>query len=148
MKLTKRGIPHEMVFLEASDEVLVRRYMETRRRHPLSGERRLQESIEEERRVLAPIRALADLIIDTTGMKVPDMLQLLTSRFGIGGDRKAMEITVFSFGFKYGIPIDADMVIDVRFLPNPFYVQKYKHWSGRVPEVAEYIEKSPVTGNL
>lgn len=98
--------------------------------------------------MLAPIRALADLIIDTTGMKVPDMLQLLTSRFGIGGDRKAMEITVFSFGFKYGIPIDADMVIDVRFLPNPFYVQKYKHWSGRVPEVAEYIEKSPVTGNL
>ena len=145
-ELTKRGIPHEVVFLEASDEVLVRRYMETRRKHPLSGERRLQESIQEERRVLAPIRAMADLIIDTTGMKVADMLQLLTSRFGISGDEKDMEITVFSFGFKYGIPIDADMVIDVRFLPNPFYVQKYKHWSGRVKEVAAYIEKSPVTG--
>lgn len=147
-ELTKRGIPHELVFLEASDEILVRRYMETRRKHPLSGDRRLQESIQEERRVLAPIRMQADLIIDTTGIKAADLLELLTRRFGMPGGGKDMEITVFSFGFKYGIPIDADMVIDVRFLPNPFYVPKYRHWSGRVKEVAEYIEKSPVTGEF
>ncbi len=147
-ELTKRGIPHEVVFLEASDEVLVRRYMETRRKHPLSGERRLQEGIAEERRVLAPIRAQADIIIDTTSMKNADLLEFLTSRFGIQDEKQSMYITVFSFGFKYGIPIDADTVIDVRFLPNPFYVEKYKYWSGRVKEVAAYIEKSPVTGEF
>lgn len=147
-ELTKRGIPHEVIFLEASDEILVRRYMETRRKHPLSGERRLQEGIEEERRVLAPIRAQADIVIDTTCMKGSDLLDLLTSRFGMEKGKKGMCITVFSFGFKYGIPIDADMVIDVRFLPNPFYVQKYKYWSGRVKEVADYIEQSPVTGEF
>lgn len=147
-ELTRRGVPHEVVFLEASDEALVRRYMETRRRHPLSGTRRLQESIEEERRLLAPIRVLADLIIDTTTLKVQDMLQLFTHRFGLSGGEKDMEITVFSFGFKYGIPIDADMVIDVRFLPNPYYVPQYRYSTGRVKEVAAYIEASPVTGEF
>ena len=147
-ELDRRGVPHEVVFLEASDEALVRRYMETRRRHPLSGTRRLQESIEEERRMLAPIRALADLIIDTTTLRVTDMLQLFTHRFGLSGGEKDMEITVFSFGFKYGIPIDADMVIDVRFLPNPYYVPQYRYSTGRVKEVAAYIEASPVTGEF
>lgn len=147
-ELEKRQIPHEVIFLEASDEVLVRRYMETRRKHPLSGERRLQEGIEEERRVLAPIRAQADMVVDTTATKATELLDLLAGRFGILNEKRGMYITVFSFGFKYGIPIDADMVIDVRFLPNPFYVEKYKHWSGRVREVAEYIEASPVTGEF
>ncbi len=147
-ELAARGIPHELVFLEASDETLVRRYMETRRKHPLSGEGRLAESIAEERRVLAPIRALADLIIDTTGVKASRLLDMLTSHFGISDEKRSMDITVFSFGFKYGIPIDADMVIDVRFLPNPFYEKKYKYWSGRVKEVAAYIERSPVTGEF
>lgn len=144
-ELKKRQIPHEVVFLEASDEILVRRYMETRRKHPLSGDRRLQEGIEEERRVLAPIRAQADVVIDTTSTKGADLLQLLSNRFGILGEKRSTYITVFSFGFKYGIPIDADMVLDVRFLPNPFYIEKYKYSSGRVPEVAAYIEASPVT---
>lgn len=144
-ELNKRGIPHEVVFLEASDEALVRRYMETRRQHPLAKTMRIQEGIEAERKILAGVRAQADVIIDTTAMKPADPQEYMGSRFGAVDKKRDMQITVFSFGFKYGIPIDADMVIDVRFLPNPFYVEEYKHWTGRVPEVAAYIEKSPVT---
>ena len=144
-ELNKRGIPHEVFFLEASDEALVRRYMETRRQHPLAKTMRIQEGIEAERKILAGVRAQADVIIDTTAMKPSDLQEYMGSRFGAVDKKRDMQITVFSFGFKYGIPIDADMVIDVRFLPNPFYVEEYKHWTGRVPEVAAYIEKSPVT---
>ncbi len=144
-ELKKRGIPHEVVFLEASDEALVRRYMETRRQHPLAKTMRIQEGIQAERKVLAGVRAQADIIIDTTAMKTTELQEYLASRFGATDKKREMQITVFSFGFKYGIPIDADMVIDVRFLRNPFYVDKYKHWTGRVPEVAEYISASPVT---
>lgn len=144
-ELKKRGIPHEVAFLEASDEALVRRYMETRRQHPLAKTMRIQEGIHAEREVLAGIRAQADIIIDTTAMNSKDLQEYLSSRFGASDKKRDMQITLFSFGFKYGIPIDADMVIDVRFLPNPFYVEKYKSWTGRVPEVAEYIRKSPVT---
>lgn len=144
-ELKKRGIPHEVAFLEASDEALVRRYMETRRQHPLAKTMRIQEGIRAEREVLAGIRAQADIIIDTTAMNPKDLQEYLSSRFGASDKKRDMQITLFSFGFKYGIPIDADMVIDVRFLPNPFYVEKYKSWTGRVPEVAEYIRKSTVT---
>lgn len=144
-ELKKRGIPHEVAFLEASDEALVRRYMETRRQHPLAKTMRIQEGIQAEREVLAGIRAQADIIIDTTAMKPKDLQEYLSSRFGAVDKKRDMQVTIFSFGFKYGIPIDADMVIDVRFLPNPFYVEKYKHSTGRVPEVADYIMKSKVT---
>lgn len=144
-ELKKRGIPHEVVFLEASDEALVRRYMETRRQHPLAKNMRIQEGIAQERKILAGIRAQADVIVDTTAMKTSDLKEYLSSRFGVDGSGAEMQITVFSFGFKYGIPIDADTVIDVRFLPNPFYVPEYKYSTGRVKEVADYIEKAPVT---
>lgn len=144
-ELKKRGIPHEVAFLEASDEALVRRYMETRRQHPLAKNMRIQEGIAQERKILAGIRAQADVIVDTTAMKTVDLKEYLSSRFGVDGSSTDMQVTVFSFGFKYGIPIDADTVIDVRFLPNPFYVLAYKYSTGRVKEVADYIEKAPVT---
>ncbi len=144
-ELDKRGIPHEVVFLEASDEALVRRYMETRRQHPLGKNTRIQEGIAQERSILAGVRAQADMIIDTTTMKTSDLKEYMVSRFSGNEENKEMQITVFSFGFKYGIPIDADMVIDVRFLPNPFYVPEYKHCTGRVKEVADYISAAPVT---
>ncbi|MEE3453505.1 RNase adapter RapZ [Dialister sp.] len=144
-ELENRGIPHEVVFLEASDEALVRRYMETRRQHPLAKNMRIQEGIAAERKILAGVRAQADMIVDTTAMKPSNLQEYMKSRFGLNNWSKDMQITVFSFGFKYGIPIDADMVLDVRLLPNPFYIQKYKYSSGRVKEVADYIEKSPVT---
>ena len=144
-ELKRRGIPHEVVFLEASDEALVRRYMETRRQHPLAKTMRIQDGIQAERKVLAGVRTQSDIIIDTTAMKTEELQEYLTSRFGAVDKKREMQITLFSFGFKYGIPIDADMVIDVRFLKNPFYIEKYKHWTGRVPEVARYISESPVT---
>lgn len=144
-ELKRRGIPHEVVFLEASDEALVRRYMETRRQHPLAKTMRIQEGIQAERKVLAGVRTQSDIIIDTTAMKTEELQEYLTSRFGAVDKKREMQITLFSFGFKYGIPIDADMVIDVRFLKNPFYIEKYKHWTGRVPEVARYISETPVT---
>ena len=144
-ELKRRGSPHEVVFLEASDEALVRRYMETRRQHPLAKTMRIQEGIQAERKVLAGVRTQSDIIIDTTAMKTEELQEYLTSRFGAVDKKREMQITLFSFGFKYGIPIDADMVIDVRFLKNPFYIEKYKHWTGRVPEVARYISESPVT---
>lgn len=91
---------------------------------------RIQEGIEAERKILAGVRAQADVIIDTTAMKPADLQEYMGSRFGAVDKKRDMQITVFSFGFKYGIPIDADMVIDVRFLPNPFYVEEYKHGRG------------------
>ena len=115
-ELKRRGIPHEVVFLEASDEALVRRYMETRRQHPLAKTMRIQEGIQAERKVLAGVRTQSDIIIDTTAMKTEELQEYLTSRFGAVDKKREMQITLFSFGFKYGIPIDADMVIDVRFL--------------------------------
>lgn len=98
-------------------------------------------------KILAGIRAQADVIIDTTAMKPADLQEYMGSRFGAVDKKRDMQITVFSFGFKYGIPIDADIVIDVRFLPNPFYVEEYKHWTGRVPEVAAYIENHRLPKN-
>ena len=143
--LEERDIPHQVIFLESDDEVLVRRYSESRRRHPLAPDRRVAEGIEEERRILAPIRERADIVIDTTTMRADRLISVLEDRFPLPSDAVKMSINVFSFGYKYGIPRDADVVIDVRFLPNPFYIPMYKHWSGRTPEVAEYIEAAPVT---
>ena len=109
-ELKKRGIPHEVAFLEASDEALVRRYMETRRQHPLAKTMRIQEGIRAERDVLAGIRAQADIIIDTTAMNSKDLQAYLTSRFGASDKKRDMQITLFSFGFKYGIPIDLSLI--------------------------------------
>ena len=145
-ELNKRGIPHEVVFLEASDEALVRRYMETRRQHPLAKTMRIQEGIEAERKILAGVRAQADVIIDTTAMKPADLQEYMGSRFGAVDKKRDMQITVFSFGFKYGIPIDADMVIDVRFLPNPFYIDELKYLTGNDRGVQDYVMSFPEAG--
>ena len=141
-ELNKRGIPHEVVFLEASDEALVRRYMETRRQHPLAKTMRIQEGIEAERKILAGVRAQADVIIDTTAMKPADLQEYMGSRFGAVDKKRDMQITVFSFGFKYGMPIDADFVADVRFLPNPFWVPNLRELTGHDKPVADYVLSS------
>ena len=145
-ELEKRGIPHEVVFLEASDEALVRRYMETRRQHPLAKNMRIQEGIEQERKILAGVRAQADMIIDTTSMQASDLKEYMQSRFSADSTDQEMQITVFSFGFKYGIPIDADMVIDVRFLPNPFYIDELKYLTGNDRGVQDYVMSFPEAG--
>ena len=131
-----------LVFLDATDEVLVRRQEAARRPHPLQGSGRLLDGLTRERRVLADLRSDADLVIDTSALNVHQLTAKLSSLFA--GDRRAqLRIAVMSFGFKYGLPLDADVVFDMRFLPNPFWVPELRASTGRDQPVAEYVMKQP-----
>lgn len=141
----KQGYMYEMLFLEASDETLIRRYKESRRRHPMAPHGRISEGIIRERERLDQIRGRATHIIDTSNLTTAELRDKINQLFGNEGEFERMTITVVSFGFKYGIPLDADMVFDVRFLPNPFYVEALRRKSGREREVSEYIWKWPIT---
>ncbi|HAA90032.1 MAG TPA: RNase adapter RapZ [Peptococcaceae bacterium] len=134
--LTREGIRYEILFLEASDDVLVRRFKESRRQHPLGGERTILEAIQAERAQLEEIRGMADVVIDTSKMSIRDLKESLARIFEV---RKEMAITLVSFGYKYGIPLDADLVFDVRFLPNPNYVRELKDLTGLDKRVDNYI---------
>jgi UPF0042 nucleotide-binding protein len=137
-KKLRKEHPSTLVFLEASDESLMRRFSETRRPHPMGRHLSIREGIREERRRMAPIRRLADIIIDTTKFNVHELRQIVTERFQ-NPDRKPMVVSVVSFGYRYGIPSDADLVFDVRFLPNPHFVPKLRKFSGKDKKVARYI---------
>jgi UPF0042 nucleotide-binding protein len=139
--------PASLVFIEASDEALIRRFSETRRPHPLGHGGTIAEGIREERRRMAPIRRLADVIIDTTKFNVHELRQFIIDRFQNPGKRPLL-ISVVSFGFRYGIPADADLVFDVRFLPNPHFVQRLRPFTGKDPRVARYIRSFPQTGQF
>lgn len=139
--------PATLVFVEASDEALVRRFSETRRPHPLAHGGNVLEGIREERRRMAPIRRLADVVIDTTKFNVHELRQFIIDRFQNPG-RKPLLVSVVSFGFRYGIPADADLVFDVRFLPNPHFVPRLRPFSGKDPRVARYIRSFPQTGEF
>ncbi len=134
--------PH-LLFLDASDDVLLRRYSETRHRHPLEGTRGVQPSIEEERRLLVDLRARADKVIDTTHLSVKDLRDTLHSLYGTG--TPAMLVHVVSFGYKYGLPPAADLVFDVRFMENPFYIPELRDLDGRDAPVREYVLGHPAT---
>jgi UPF0042 nucleotide-binding protein len=136
-----------LVFVEASDEALLRRFSETRRPHPLGQDFSILEGIREERRRMAPIRRLADLAIDTTKFNVNELRRFILDRFESPGKRPLM-ISVVSFGFRYGIPTEADLVFDVRFLPNPHFVPRLRPFSGKNPRVARYIRSFPQTGQF
>ena len=127
-----------LVFVEASDDVLVRRFSETRRPHPIGRNLPVREGIREERRKMAPIRRLADVIIDTTKFNVHELQHIVAEQFQ-NPDLKPLVVSVVSFGFRHGIPTDADLVFDVRFLPNPHFVPKLRPFSGKDPRVARYI---------
>ncbi|WP_227762299.1 RNase adapter RapZ [Zhaonella formicivorans] len=142
--LDDHGLKYELLFLEASDEALVRRFKETRRRHPLSSQGRVLEGIIEERKRLEPLRGRATKIIDTSELSPRQLKQQVAELFGSKRDYKLV-VTVVSFGYKYGIPLDADLVMDVRFLPNPFYVKELRDLSGEDPKVQEYVMASPET---
>ena len=135
---------YEMLFMDASDAAIIRRYKETRRRHPMAPASRITEGIAKDRERLAPVRAKATYIIDTSELKKVQLRDKIHRLFGTS-EGEQMNINVLSFGFKFGMPLDADMVLDVRFLPNPFYIESMRHKSGAVPEVADYIAKFPVT---
>ena len=135
---------YEMLFMDASDAAIIRRYKETRRRHPMAPASRITAGIAKERDGLAPAPAKAPYLIATSELKEVQLRDKIHRLFGTS-EGEQMNINVLSFGFKFGMPLDADMVLDVRFLPNPFYVESMRHKSGAVPEVAEYIAKFSVT---
>jgi UPF0042 nucleotide-binding protein len=137
-----------LVFLEADDEAIMRRFSETRRPHPLSAEEPIRESIAKERQMLSPIRKLADLTISTSKFNVHDLRAFITERFD--GERGSAKIHIYvtSFGFRHGLPPDCDLVFDVRFLPNPNYIPKLKKLTGKNPQVAKYVRSFPQTGEF
>jgi len=140
--LATRNITPRVLFLEASDDILVRRYENNRRSHPLQGNQTLAEGIVAERAMLAPVRASADLIIDTSTLSVRALRESIERAFG-GEVVAQTSVTVESFGFKYGLPMDADMVMDVRFLPNPHWVDELRPHTGQHPSVRDYVLGQP-----
>jgi UPF0042 nucleotide-binding protein len=131
-----------LVFLEASDDVLVRRQEAARRPHPLQGDGRLLDGLHRERLVLADLRSNADLVIDTTNLNVHQLTDRIAEAFGTP-ETSRLKVTVISFGFKYGIPVDADFVADMRFLPNPHWVPELRSLNGRDESVADYVKTQP-----
>jgi UPF0042 nucleotide-binding protein len=141
----RRLLKTTVVFLEADTDVLVRRYSETRRPHPLGRDSSVRSSLTSERRRLQPLRALADVVVDTTKFNVHELRAQLTERFQGGDSDKNLLISCVSFGYREGVPEDADLVFDVRFLPNPHFIPKFRPLTGRNPEVAKYIRSFPQT---
>lgn len=128
-----------VLFLEADDDILIRRQDAARRPHPLQGSDRLLEAVLREREVLGQLRAVADLVIDTTRLNVNQLKAVVVESFGHGTDAERLQIKVLSFGFKYGVPIDADLMADMRFLPNPFWVPELTDLTGLEADVATYV---------
>ncbi|MCL2465378.1 MAG: RNase adapter RapZ, partial [Micrococcales bacterium] len=132
------GVALRMVFLDASDQTLVRRFEQVRRPHPLQGELRLLDAIGEERRLLAELRDRADIVIDTSELAPADLARQV-SRLARGNGPELLRISIVAFGFKYGLPVDADHVVDVRFLANPYWITELRHLSGRDAPVRDYV---------
>ena len=145
VKSVKRMLPTKMIFLEAEDPVLLRRYSETRRPHPLGTHAPVRASLAAERKRLRPIRAIADLVIDTSKFNVHELRAYITERFHKRESDKNILVSCVSFGFRHGLPEDADLVFDVRFLPNPHFVPEFRPLTGRDPKVAKYIRSFPQT---
>ncbi|HVZ83055.1 MAG TPA: RNase adapter RapZ [Terracidiphilus sp.] len=145
LKRVRQILPTRVVFLDAQDGVLVRRYSETRRPHPLRRSETVERSIVEERQLLDPIRNVADTLVDTSNFNVHELRAHIQSRFGKGEKSQRMLVSCLSFGFKNGVPLDADLVFDVRFLPNPHFVPEFRKKTGKDPKVAAYVRGFPQT---
>jgi RNase adapter protein RapZ len=141
--LGRDNFPYRVIFLDAADDILVRRYSETRRKHPLADRGRVSDSIAAEREELKPIRDAADVIIDTSSLTLSALKEKLAHAVSGISDERMMSASVVAFGFKYGVPLDADLVFDVRFLPNPNYVPELQPLTGDDPAVVEYLNQSP-----
>ena len=138
--LKNNELQYEILFLDASDEVLVKRFKEARRSHPLAHEGRIITGIDMERKRLREVRDRADIIVDTSKYKIRDLREKLMEHYGNSNSvEKQLSVTVLSFGFKYGIPVDSDLVFDVRFIPNPFYIPELKQYSGADEPVKKYV---------
>jgi UPF0042 nucleotide-binding protein len=145
LKNIKKLLHTRVVFLDAQDAVLVRRFSETRRPHPLGRSETVSRSIVEERQLLDPIRNVADTLIDTSNFNVHELRADILARFGHEDETKRLLVSCLSFGFKNGVPLDADMVFDVRFLPNPHFVPEFRKKTGLDPKVAAYVRGFPQT---
>lgn len=142
-KLKENGYLFEILFMDASDTVLLKRYKETRRMHPLSLEGRVEEGVHKEREILQGIKKKADYVIDTSNLLTRELKEEIDHIFVRNEEYNSLMITILSFGFKNGIPADADLVFDVRFLPNPFYIDELKHKTGNDKEVQDYVMGFP-----
>jgi RNase adapter protein RapZ len=147
LKHLRKDHPITLVFIEANDDALLRRYSETRRPHPLGQDYSVRESLRHERELMAPIRKLANVVIDSTQFNVHELRQFVTERFKKPGKRPLM-VSVVSFGYRYGVPADADLVFDVRFLPNPHFVARLREFTGKDAQVRRYIRSFPQTGEF
>jgi len=141
----RKRLDTRLIFLDAGDETLRRRFSETRRPHPLGSESTVLNSLKDERTLLKPIQKLADLYIDTSKLNVHELRSLISSKFQSSPENDNIVVYVNSFGFRHGVPPDSDLVFDVRFLPNPNYIPQFKNLSGRHPSVARYIRSFPQT---
>jgi UPF0042 nucleotide-binding protein len=143
----KKDHPITLVFIEAAEDALLRRYSETRRPHPLGRNFSVRESLAHERALMEPIRKLADLTIDTSRFNVHELRHFITQRFK-NTDNRPLMVSVVSFGYRFGVPTDADLVFDVRFLPNPHFVPRLRPFTGRDPKVRRYIRSFPQTNEF
>ncbi len=143
--IREAGFSYEILFLESADDVLIKRFKESRRSHPLAQDGRVIKGIKEERKLLRPVREKADHIIDTSNLTTRQLKEEITNIFVKGKKFEGIIIDVISFGFKYGIPIDCDLVFDVRFIPNPFYINSMKRLTGKHESVKEFVLKSNET---
>lgn len=141
----KKQVNTSVLFLEASDDVLLRRFSETRRPHPLGKDSTVKSALSEERQRLQPIRDMADFVVDSSRFNVHELRAHITSKFTAGSTEKGILISIVSFGYKTGVPSDVDLVFDVRFLPNPHFVPEFRPLTGRHPQVAKYIRSFPQT---
>jgi UPF0042 nucleotide-binding protein len=141
-ELAAKGVARRILFLEAADETLVRRFEHVRRPHPLQGDGRLVDGIARERELLAELRGQADLVVDTTSLNVHELRDKIERAFA-GDVTPELRATVVSFGFKYGLPVDADLVVDCRFLPNPHWEPELRPYSGKDPVIREYVLGQP-----
>lgn len=139
--LRKKGYVYEILFMDASDETLLRRYKESRRMHPLAPEGRVEDGVRKEREILASVKNDADYVIDSSKLLTRELKEEIERIFIRNEEYNSLMITVVSFGFKHGIPTDADLVFDVRFLPNPYYIEELKPLTGNEREVQEYVMK-------
>ena len=147
LKHLRKDHPIALVFIDAAEDSLLRRYSETRRPHPLGKDVSVRESLRQERRLMEPIRKLADVVIDTSQFNVHELRHFVTERFK-NPDKRPMLVSVVSFGYRYGVPTDSDLVFDVRFLPNPHFVPGLRRFTGKDPKVRRYIRSFPQTGEF
>jgi RNase adapter protein RapZ len=147
LKHLRRDHPIILVYIEAHEDALLRRYSETRRPHPLGKDYSVRESLRHEEVLMEPIRKLADVVIDTTQFNVHELRHFINERFKTESKRPLL-VSLVSFGYKFGVPTDADLMFDVRFLPNPHFVPKLRRYTGKDPRVKQYIQSFPQTGEF